>query len=406
MQYDSYFFDMDQTLTRSKSEIEPAHFELLNELSKRAPVIVVSGAVKNRIEAQIGLVSAWSLAQNGNHAITPGRSVFWEKMLNKQDELEIHEHINKIARTFGYEVNTDTLQDRGCQVSFSFVGHNADLAIKEQFDPGRTKRKMILDVVPFENERLTVKIGGTTCLDYTLKNGTKGANVKDFIERMGFKNPIYVGDALFEGGNDSSVVGVCETLQVDSIDDTYQFINKQITMTSMEVPADTRVVIGSKAFKKISDVEKVTGFGEMMLPGANTRWVMVSGGFDPVHVGHLRMFEEARQLGDRLLVVLNCDNWLIRKKGRAFMSQDERAELIAGFKCVDKVYILETDSNSVCEALEKFKPAIFANGGDRKADNIPEYDVCNQLGIKMEFGVGGGKIQSSSEMLAKYNDGN
>ena len=131
--------------------------------------------------------------------------------------------------------------------------------------------------------------------------------------------------------------------------------------------------------------------------------VMVSGGFDPVHVGHLRMFEAAAELGDYLLVVLNCDDWLKRKKGRAFMSQEERAEIIKGFAAVDEVFILQTDKDDVCEAIDMFRPHIFANGGDRKADNTPEYAMCKALGIEMAFGVGGDKIQSSSEMLKKYN---
>src|SRR5689334_8358619 len=94
--------------------------------------------------------------------------------------------------------------------------------------------------------------------------------------------------------------------------------------------------------------------------------VMVSGGFDPIHVGHLRMFEEAKKLAKKidgeLLVVINCDDWLVRKKGKFFMSSKDRAEIIKAFKMVDKVYVLESDRNDVGEAIEKFKPAIFANG--------------------------------------------
>lgn len=136
------------------------------------------------------------------------------------------------------------------------------------------------------------------------------------------------------------------------------------------------------------------------------RLVMVSGGFDPVHIGHLRMFDEAKKLGDKLLVVLNCDGWLVRKKGRAFMPSAERSEIIRGFRSVDFVCVLESEHEHVCEALEVFRPHVFANGGDRKSDNIPEYETCERLRIEMVFNVGGGKIQSSSCMLKKYEENN
>lgn len=131
---------------------------------------------------------------------------------------------------------------------------------------------------------------------------------------------------------------------------------------------------------------------------------MVSGGFDPIHVGHVRMFEAAKKLGDELLVVINCDRWLVKKKGKNFMSSADRSEIIKSFQCVDHVYVLETERMDVGEALEHFKPAIFANGGDRFADNIPEFKVCTEFGIEMVFNVGhGGKVRSSSELLKAYS---
>ncbi len=134
-------------------------------------------------------------------------------------------------------------------------------------------------------------------------------------------------------------------------------------------------------------------------------WVAVSGGFDPMHIGHVRMFKEARALGDKLVVILNNDNWLRTKKGFAFMPQRERAELLRTFPFVDKVVITDhkkdDDDMSVTRALEKVRPDIFANGGDRKRTrDIPEAKVCKELGIKMVFNVGaGGKVQSSSWMI-------
>ncbi len=135
--------------------------------------------------------------------------------------------------------------------------------------------------------------------------------------------------------------------------------------------------------------------------------VAVSGGFDPIHIGHVRMFEHARALGDELVVLLNNDNWLKKKKGFAFMPEKERKEVIEALWTVDRVVITRHKPNdkdvSVSRELRMVKPDIFANGGDRKLDNIPEVAVCDAIGCTMVFNVGkGGKIQSSSWLLKKH----
>lgn len=137
--------------------------------------------------------------------------------------------------------------------------------------------------------------------------------------------------------------------------------------------------------------------------------VAVSGGFDPVHVGHVRMFKEAKALGNKLVVILNNDNWLKKKKGYAFMPQKERKELLENIKWVDEVILTLHKPNpkdmSVVKELAKLKPDIFANGGDRKRGNTPETDICKEYGIKTVFNVGkGGKIQSSSWLLENYKN--
>ena len=133
--------------------------------------------------------------------------------------------------------------------------------------------------------------------------------------------------------------------------------------------------------------------------------VMVSVGGDPIHIGHVEHFQAAKKLGDKLIVVVNCDAWLLRKKGKVFMSQDDRAFIIKEFGCVDEVFILESDRDDVGEAIEKFRPDIFANGGDRKnEEDIPEAEICKKLGVEMIFNVGErGKIRSSSELLEVYS---
>ncbi len=129
-----------------------------------------------------------------------------------------------------------------------------------------------------------------------------------------------------------------------------------------------------------------------------SKTVVVSGGFDPIHVGHLRMFQEAAKLGN-LTVVINTDEWLLRKKKYVFMSWDERAEIISAFSCVDKVVKASDEDRTVCQTLRELRPDIFANGGDRVSYNTPESLVCEELGIEMVYGVGGGKVQSSSDLV-------
>ena len=135
--------------------------------------------------------------------------------------------------------------------------------------------------------------------------------------------------------------------------------------------------------------------------------VAVSGGFDPIHIGHVRLIQEAAQLGDKLVVILNNDNWLKKKKGHIFMHQKERKEILESIKGVDEVVITGHPENpsymDVGHELAKIKPNIFANGGDRTPTNIPESPVCKKISCEMVFNVGqGGKIQSSSGLLSKY----
>ena len=126
--------------------------------------------------------------------------------------------------------------------------------------------------------------------------------------------------------------------------------------------------------------------------------VCVSGGFDPVHIGHLRMIQEASKHG-HVTVIVNSDDWLMRKKGYIFMPFEERCEILRGFTSTSKTTFVDDADGTVCEALRRIKPDYFANGGDRKTNNTPEMDVCEELGIEMLWGVGGGKIQSSSTLV-------
>ena len=131
--------------------------------------------------------------------------------------------------------------------------------------------------------------------------------------------------------------------------------------------------------------------------------ICVSGGFDPIHIGHVRMIQDAAKLG-KVIVVANSDEWLVRKKGYVFMPYQERQEILYAIKGVVDVCEANDKDDTVCESLKIIKPHIFANGGDRGNKNTPEMEVCRALGIQMIWGVGGNdKPQSSSWLVDKAN---
>ena len=125
--------------------------------------------------------------------------------------------------------------------------------------------------------------------------------------------------------------------------------------------------------------------------------VATSGYFDPLHVGHIECLELAKQLGDKLIVIVNNDFQTKLKKGKSFMTQDDRMKIIASLKCVDEVFLSIDKDKSQCETLKYLKPNIFAKGGDRTSKEIPEAKICKELSIKIIDGLGK-KIRSSSEL--------
>jgi D-beta-D-heptose 7-phosphate kinase/D-beta-D-heptose 1-phosphate adenosyltransferase len=136
--------------------------------------------------------------------------------------------------------------------------------------------------------------------------------------------------------------------------------------------------------------------------------VVVSGGFDPVHSGHIAMFRDAAQLG-LVVVALNSDTWLTRKKGRPFMQWDERSSVISAMKWVHLVVPMNDDDGSACDGIRYAQEVfpkhkiIFANGGDRKGDNTPEVVYCQDNNVELVWNIGGGKTQSSSWFLRDWN---
>lgn len=125
----------------------------------------------------------------------------------------------------------------------------------------------------------------------------------------------------------------------------------------------------------------------------------VSGGFDPVTPGHIALFESANRLG-AVIVFLNSDAWLIRKKGYFLFDWEERKRLLLALKNVQHVFPVDDADGTVCAALREHGPEWFVNGGDRTKDNTPEAETCKELGIAMHFS-GDPKISSSSVVMRR-----
>lgn len=125
--------------------------------------------------------------------------------------------------------------------------------------------------------------------------------------------------------------------------------------------------------------------------------VAVSGYFDPIHVGHLEYLKMAKELGDSLVVIVNNNHQCELKKGKPFMDQNDRLEIVKALRFVDEVFLSIDKDRTVCKSLEAVRPNIFANGGDRATSEVPEAPICKKYNIKMVDGLGD-KIRSSSNL--------
>lgn len=125
--------------------------------------------------------------------------------------------------------------------------------------------------------------------------------------------------------------------------------------------------------------------------------VAISGYFDPIHIGHLEYIRLARELGDYLVVIVNNDKQAFLKKGKSFMCEDDRLQIVSQIKGVDEAILSIDEDKTVCKTLDLIKPDVFANGGDRSNSEIPEFKICKENGTQVVDGLGS-KIRSSSEL--------
>lgn len=213
------FFDLDNTLCESKQPVDIRFLRDLEILNGHYKIFIISGAEYSRMLTQIPMAYTVYMPQNGNE-VYEDKTLLWKNELTNKNE--ILEHIKTIADYSGIEITDDMIDDRGAQISFSFVGHHADKELKKSFDPDRKKRISVLDKFPFPN----AVIGGTTCIDYIPH--TKGENIKRYIDKKKIRpyQCLYLGDAFMNYGNDATVLGVIPCHWVRSPLETQEFIRQ------------------------------------------------------------------------------------------------------------------------------------------------------------------------------------
>ena len=133
--------------------------------------------------------------------------------------------------------------------------------------------------------------------------------------------------------------------------------------------------------------------------------VCASGYFNCLHYGHIEYLQKSKDLGTKLIVIVNNDKQSLLKKGTSFMPEEERLKIVRSLECVDAAILAVDEDRTVCKTLKLIHPHIFTNGGDQTNDKIPEKDVCYEIGTKLVDGLGD-KIQSSSWLIAKANKAN
>jgi phosphomannomutase len=234
------FFDLDDTLTPSRTQMTAEHTRLFVELCNEKDVIVVSGAQESQMKKQLppeanGLY--FILSQNGNHAISKDGKTIWSEGFSPEQVRAIDTFIKSIHDELALNVRDEKnlVEYRGSQISYSLIGHDEDREIKKGFDPRGARRKAILaahakDIEHLSSLGIEVTVGGTTCLDIYLLGKNKGFHIPRLIEQQEWskEDSLYVGDALEQGRNDESVIGVIPTHAVKDPDDTFVFIKQML----------------------------------------------------------------------------------------------------------------------------------------------------------------------------------
>ncbi len=239
-----FFFDLDNTLTPSRAPMLPEHQALFIALCARYDVIVVTGGAEEQIQKQIPIPatgSYWMLSQQGNHAVGKDGVLLWHETVSPEQERAVRAFADMLTAELSLSVldANDLFENRGSQLAYSTLGFHAPNELKYAYDPDQSKRRAILAAHPTELAALNdagieAMPAGSTTIDFILKGKNKGHNISRFLAHEGWTKDecIYIGDALFPGGNDETVIGVIPTHAVKDPDDTFRFVEASLAPLS------------------------------------------------------------------------------------------------------------------------------------------------------------------------------
>ena len=223
------FFDLDNTICESRQNTTPAMYGALHNLQKNPnyKIFIIGGLDYKTASSQCDLENILYMSQNGNEQVFSDPKLEFGKqillnIITQEEKENIFNHVTLLVNYLEITDMFDKVEDRGAQISISFVGHHAQINDKRKFDPDRTKRIELLKKFPFSN----AFVAGTTCIDYILH--TKGDNISKYIKENNIKavDCLYIGDALEPGANDYSVVGIIPTHSVKNPTETLEFIKQ------------------------------------------------------------------------------------------------------------------------------------------------------------------------------------
>src|SRR3989344_2724252 len=228
--YRHIFFDLDGTLARSRTAMEKEHVPLFLKLTEQFDVLVTSGTVAAKIKVRLPSSSYYLFAENGNVAYDRDGRSLWRHGLSPQQKESVFTLIEKMKQHLDLEVidQNDLVEEREVQIAYSLIGHNEDLEKKESFDPGGKKRQLLLkvfyaDIEALKKSDIEARIGGTTSIDFIPLLHNKATNIIDLMKKEGWKScdAIYIGDALYAGGNDEVMMGLVKTMSVSNPKETF-----------------------------------------------------------------------------------------------------------------------------------------------------------------------------------------